>query len=218
MLHHRDLVGHLGHLPEIVGNQNVGDPQRSCSALSNAVTWPASVGSSPLKLSSRISSFGSTTSARAIASRWRSPPLNSWARFPRAARAIPVSSSAAAARSRRSPTVPRRSDHQRLFDNFSRREPRIKARGRLLENQLDVHPPVWRERTPFEQDLAARRSFELRQAACQRTLARARSADYRQRPAPFDAEADPREGARGGLRRRQPAAPEIGLREFAHAQ
>ena len=43
-----------------------------------------------------------------MASRWRSPPLNSCARLPSAERAIPVSSSAAAARSRRPPSVPAR--------------------------------------------------------------------------------------------------------------
>src|ERR1035437_789063 len=69
-------------------------------------------------------------------------------------------------------------DHQRLLDNFGGGESGVEAGGGLLEDELDIQPPLRREWTAFEEDLAPGRGFKLRQATGERALAGARSADY----------------------------------------
>src|SRR5450759_50597 len=108
--------------------------------------------------------------------------------------------------------------HQRLLHNLRGGESRFEAGGGLLEDELDVQPPPWREWTAFEEDLARGRGFELRQATRERALAGARGADYGQRAAPVQGEADSGQGGHGGPGRGEPAAAEIGLGEIAYAQ
>src|ERR1019366_2697377 len=109
-------------------------------------------------------------------------------------------------------------DHQRLLHNFGGGESRVEAGGGLLEDELDIQPPLRRGGKAFEEDLAAAWGFELRQATGERTLAGARGADDGQGAAPVQAEADSGEGGRGGQGRREPAAAYIGFRQIADAQ
>ena len=53
-------------------------PASSHSWHSSAITWPATATSRLVVGSSAITSAGRSAIARAIARRWRMPPLNSW--------------------------------------------------------------------------------------------------------------------------------------------
>src|ERR1019366_8400893 len=54
-------------------------------------------------------------------------------------------------------------DRQRLLHPLRGGESRVEAGGGLLEDELDVQAALGGERSPFEEDLAAARGFELRQ-------------------------------------------------------
>ena len=72
--HHADALGDVFHHREIVGDEQIGQPQLLCRSLSRFRICACTETSSAETGSSQISSSGSSASARAIPIRWRWPP------------------------------------------------------------------------------------------------------------------------------------------------
>src|SRR3954447_9174346 len=169
---------------------------RSLPSSSMIAAWTET--SSAEVTSSQTSSFGSAASARAIATRWRSPP-ESWSgkRF--------AALEASATRSRHSDTrrpasrpppphtaapdgAPAAAEQRELAsDRLAHRPPRVQRRVRVLEHVLDLAPRLVRARprglrqhVVAEAHLAGVVLVQAGDAARERRLAAARLADERE--------------------------------------